>query len=93
MADYQIIWILAGNTPPAAIDTSLEQLKGFISTSGGETKKAYLWEQRTLAYPIKKHEVGNYCIADFAMDSEKVPELEESVRADQSILRFLVSRA
>ena len=92
MTNYQLIWILPGSTTQDDIDASIKRMEGRVKHHKGKTQKSHFWEQRSLAFPIKKQEVGNYCVATFAMDSANLPALSGELDADTSILRFLISK-
>jgi small subunit ribosomal protein S6 len=47
-------------------------------------------DERTLAYPIKKHQTGYYVVAKFETTAEALPEYERAVKLDEGVLRFLV---
>ena len=48
------------------------------------------WGKRTLAYPIKKKEVGYYVVAHVETDTELLSEFERIVKLNESVLRYLV---
>ena len=47
-------------------------------------------DERTLAYPIKKHDTGYYVVAKFEADATALPEFERAIKLDEGVLRFLV---
>ena len=48
------------------------------------------WGKRTLAYPIKKKEVGYYVVAHFEADTQVLGEFERVIKLDETVLRYLV---
>lgn len=92
MPNYEVMWLLPGDTPDEAIDDSIERVKSAIGDSGGETESAELWARRTLSYPIKKHTEATFCLAKFSIDSRKAPEFDRVMRQDQSLIRYLITR-
>lgn len=92
MTNYQLVWILPGSATDKEIDASIKQCEARVREHQGKIQRSYFWEQRTLAYPINKQSVGNYCVATFAMDSGNTPRLGVEMEADTSIMRFLISK-
>lgn len=92
MPNYEVMWLLPGDTPDAAIEESIERVRSAIDVSGGETESAELWSRRTLSYPIKKQTEAVYCLAKFSIDSSRAPEFDHAMRQDQSLMRYLVTR-
>lgn len=92
MKTYELVWILPGNAARDVIDASVEKINALIADAGGKILQSGFWDQRTLAYPIKKNEVGAYCLAQFEIAPDKVSELSDAVRIDASILRHLISK-
>ncbi len=48
--------------------------------------------QRALAYPIKKHVQAHYYVYYVEMDPQKAHQVEEKVRHQEELLRFLMVR-
>ena len=48
------------------------------------------WGKRTLAYPIKKKEVGYYVVAHVETDTTLLNEFERIVKLNEAVLRYLV---
>jgi small subunit ribosomal protein S6 len=47
------------------------------------------WGKRKLAYEIRKFQKGHYFVLSFLDSGEAVPELERTLRLEDSVLRFL----
>ncbi len=92
MQDYEITWILPGESSDENIEDSIHAVKEAIGSKGGQVSSAEIWEKRELSYPIKKHLSGVYCVGKFSIDSRSVPEINHTVQADQFILRHLIVR-
>jgi len=48
------------------------------------------WGKRTLAYPIKNREQGNYVVAQFETEQRLLDEFERALKLDEGVLRYLV---
>ena len=92
LSNYEVMWLLPGDTPDEAIEESIERVKSAIGESGGETESAELWARRTLSYPIKKQTEATYCLARFSIESRKAPEFDRAMRQDQSVVRYLITK-
>ena len=92
MQDYEVMWLLPGDTADEAIEQSIESVKSSIGDAGGEVESAELWARRSLSYPIKKNTEAAYCLAKFSIDSRRAPDFDRAMRRDQSIIRYLVTR-
>jgi len=66
------------------------QLDTIISEVGGEVLATRLWEERRLAYPIKRQRKGTYWLTYFRLDSEQVKTINRRFQLSDSILRSLV---
>ncbi|MBU1102119.1 30S ribosomal protein S6 [Patescibacteria group bacterium] len=86
---YELIFItdsLAGSIDNEAIG----KVRSLIGNLGGGIKKEEIREKQKLAYPVKKRLAGCYVVFEFEMETEKIAELQNQLRQDSSILRFLI---
>jgi small subunit ribosomal protein S6 len=86
---YELIFILSAlnEKPDAAV---IAKIRDFINGSGGLIKKEDVWEKRKFAYQIEKQQFGHYIIFEFELSREKVVELQNLLKSNEDILRFLV---
>lgn len=66
------------------------QLETTITEAGGEILASRLWEERRLAYPIKRQRKGTYWLAYFRLDSAEVKAMNRQFELSDTILRALV---
>lgn len=66
------------------------QLDTIITEANGEILATRLWEERRLAYPIKRQRKGTYWLTYFRLDSEQVKAVNRRFGLSDSILRSLV---
>lgn len=67
-------------------------MTALIESEQGKVERSFFWEQRTLAYQIGKNDTGNYCIANFSITGDKIRNINDTLRIDSSILRYLVTK-
>lgn len=87
LREYEAIYILPGALDKAAIDSNLEKHKKFIEERGGKVDKAELWDKRKLAYNIKGHQEGNYCLIQFSAPPSIPSELSRIFRISDEVIR------
>ena len=86
---YEGMFILdAGqyNRDPQAVSGQIPRM---IEECGGEVLVNRLWDERRLAYPIKRQRKGTYWLTYFRVDGSKIAELTRKCRLSDSILRHL----
>jgi len=70
----------------AAIRTILEKVEA-------EIVSIEKWDDRRLAYDIKRTSRGTYILSYFRVDGEKIQDIEKSVRLSEKIMRVLILSA
>lgn len=92
MRDYELMWILGGEASEEDREASVASVSKAIEDNEGSVSNTESWGHRTLAYPIEKNTEGIYYVARFSMEATRVETLEQSMRADQSVIRHLLTR-
>jgi small subunit ribosomal protein S6 len=88
---YETVYIFDSALEEPAITEKLDRFHALLTKDGmGSVSNANHWGKRTLAYPIKKKEVGYYVVAQFETAGELLPEYERAVKLDDGVLRYLV---
>lgn len=85
--NYEALYILPANTQDDAIQTSLQAFKAAIEVGGGTVTKAEKWDKRKLAYRIKGHNEGNYCLLEFSAPPNVPGEVRRLFRINDEIIR------
>lgn len=91
MNSYETVIIINNQMKQNEIKKEIEKVQKFINELGKVTKVEDLGE-RKLAYEIKKHKRGYYCVFEFDSDRSKIAELERFYRIEDNILKFIVIR-
>jgi small subunit ribosomal protein S6 len=84
---YEALYILPASLDDEAVDKNVAKYKKFIEDQGGAVDKAEKWEKRKLAYSIKGHSEGNYCILQFSAPANVPAELSRLFRINDEIIR------
>ena len=92
MRNYEFIFILKPELDEKKQEEKTAQIEKLISGFGGKTKKKDVWGKKELAYPIAKCKKGIYIKFNFSFPEEKVKELEEKIKLEQEIIRYLLVR-
>lgn len=88
---YEAIFIIHPNTTQKEKEEIIEKYSNFILQEG-EIISKNIWGDKELAYPIKKLTTGYYVILNFRDYPENVEKLIQTMRNDEKIIRFMVTR-
>ncbi|MCH8026390.1 MAG: 30S ribosomal protein S6 [Chloroflexi bacterium] len=80
---------VAEDDVPDAVDRLIRQP---VESEGGELQETDHWGRRKLAYPIQRHQEGNYVLTQLNMDPQKTDELERGLQISEEVLRYLLIR-
>lgn len=70
-----------------------QELTRLFERIGATQRVAIKYDERKLAYEIKKRKRGLYVLVYFEADSQKIGELERDARLSEVLLRVLILRA
>src|ERR671936_2078439 len=89
---YECMFLLdttkvAGDVPGAA-----KQLHNLLERNHAEILASRPWDERRLAYPIRKHKKGLYYLTYFRTEGKNLLNIERDVALNEMILRSLVLR-
>jgi len=87
---YEVVYIFDSALEDTAITERLERFHTLIRQDGVDAPILDHWGKRALAYPIRKHEIGNYVVAKFETTAVALPEFERAIKLDEGVLRHLV---
>ena len=86
---YEGLFILDANEyarDPAGTVAEVEKL---FAEQGAELLASRLWEERRLAYPIKKQHKGVYWLTYFRTEGSRLAELNRQARLNEKFLRHM----
>ena len=96
MADkknYYETMFLISQTAAADFGAAVEHIRSLFARIDAEIVALSKWDERRLAFEIKKQRRGIYILAYFACDPTKVAELERVCNLSDQILRFMTIKA
>ncbi len=90
MRNYEGIFIITPELTSEASKSVVAQIQEMVSKNGGRVEGLQEWGKRRLAYKINKKQEGNYIILNFQLDSTQTKKLEQSLRLNDQIMRYLL---
>lgn len=92
MNQYELTIVLDGKAGSAKKKKLEEMLGAILKLFKGEIKENKDWGVRDLAYKIGKSLSGFYLFYELTLDPRGVKALNDKLRTDAEILRFLLIR-
>jgi small subunit ribosomal protein S6 len=90
MRAYELIVIIHPGLDEAAVNQTLEKIKGWITTAGGTISTTDVWGKRRLAYQIQKQRDGLYYLLNIQMVPTANADLERNLRILEPVMRFSI---
>ena len=90
MRNYEGVFIISPDLSTENAKGVVTQIQELVSKSGGRVDGIQEWGRKRLAYKIKKKQEGNYVIMNFQMDSLQSKKLDQALRQNDHLLRFLL---
>jgi len=84
---------LFGQAATADLGQVVEHIKEVLGRGDAEIVAMKKWDERRLAYEIKKHKRGLYILAYFKVAADALPKIERSCNLSEMIVRFMIIRA
>lgn len=92
MNKYEGMFLVDARQFPKGADEALEWVKGLIVKHGGSVIESGKWDERRLAYEIKKQRRGLYMLFYFEAPTSAVAQIERDCQLSESVLRLLILR-
>jgi small subunit ribosomal protein S6 len=77
----------------ADLNSIVEHIMHLVTHGGGEVLAFSKWDERRLAYEVKKNKRGLYFLCYFAVDSVRVTDIERNCNLSERLLRVLITKA
>ena len=90
MRNYEGVFIISPELTAEAARNVTAQVQELVSKNGGRVDGLQEWGKRRMAYKIRKKQEGNYVLMNFQLDSNQTKKLEQSLRLNDNLLRFLL---
>jgi small subunit ribosomal protein S6 len=94
MKNYELVCILDPQTGDGQYEQVIEKYKASIEENGGEIAQIDDWGLRRLAYTsasLKNRRQGYYVLYQFAGETSLIDHLEQILKLDEGVLRFLLT--
>ena len=92
MNQYELTLVVDGKSGAAKKKKVTETLEKTLKIFQGAIKKADEWGVKELAYKIGKSTTGLYLFFELELDPKGVKALNDKLRTDPDLLRFLLIR-
>ena len=89
---YEAMFLI-GPAAQTQNDHGVGMCRGIIERHGGQITVIKKWDERKLAYEIKRQKRGTYIIAFFKAPGNAIAAIERDVKLSDDILRVLVTTA
>lgn len=94
MNNYFLTLVFRDGLEDKARDQLVAEIKGKLKTDSAKATslKEDVWGSRDLAYPIKRQTKGYYVHFEFETDPKVAKTLDNTLRVEDDILRYLLVR-
>ena len=89
MKKYELALVLSAKIEDEERAAMLEKVQAIITTAGATITNIDEWGKKQLAYEIQKMREAYYYFIQFEGEATVPAELEERLRIEESVLRFL----
>ena len=90
--DYELVVMYGAERIPTLSSAHIDAVADHISGADGEVNSVNSWGKRKLAYSIEGEREGHYVLLEFSADPARIANLEQSLRINEDVMRFLVVR-
>ena len=89
MMKYELALVLSAKIEDEERAAMVEKVQAMITTAGATITNVDEWGKKRLAYEIQKMKEGYYYFIQFEGETTVPAELEERLRIEETVLRFL----
>lgn len=87
---YEAMFVVNHNAAKESYEKTEAEVLACITRHGGEIVNSLRWDDRRLAYEIKKHKRGTYILVHFNAPGEAIQRIEKQARLCEVVLRCLI---
>lgn len=87
---YEILFIISNKFTKDEAAKSFDKVAKLITELTGEITLKDFWGKKKLAYAIDLENYGYYALFEFDLDGSRLKDLDEKLRLDSEIIRFMV---
>lgn len=92
MTNYELMLALAQEQTEESQKKLIKEVEGTIEKAKGTAEKSEALGKKTLAYPIEGSKEGFYWLVNFEAGAETPKKLNDQLRIEDSVLRYLISK-
>ena len=89
MMKYELALVLSAKIEDEERAAMVEKVQAMITTAGAAITNVDEWGKKQLTYEIQKMKEGYYYFIQFEGETTVPAELEERLRIEETVLRFL----
>ncbi len=89
MKKYEAMFLIDSDVAAKSWDEAKAHILEVVQKHDGEMLDLEPWEERKLAYPIKKRRKGTYILGHFNIPPEKVNVIRDEFKISETILRHI----
>ena len=86
---YEFMFILDTSKVASDVPAAVTQLHSILEKNGAEILASRVWNEQRLIYPIGNQKKGLYYLIYIRCDSRKVVEIEQELKLNEAVLRYL----
>lgn len=90
MRDYEVTVLLKPSLSDKDLEKAVKEVETSVSKAGGKLNKEAKPVKRAMAYEIEKVREANYLYIETKMNSNEVSKVNELLRNDNNVIRFLI---
>jgi len=89
--NYELMFLLR-QSASADLGASVEHIRDLLAKAEGELIALKKWDERRLAFEIKKQKRGVYILAYATLPTANIASLERSLNLSETVLRWIIVR-
>jgi len=90
---YEAMFLVDSAEAASNWDGINKLIMSIMEKAGAEIVSMKKWDERKLAYTIKKQTRGTYILCYFRSDGGKIKDIERDVRLSERVMRVLILKA
>ena len=90
MRNYEGVFIISPDLSAETTKGTVTGIQELVTKNGGRVDGLQEWGKRRLAYKIQKKHEGHYVLVNFQLDSKNTKKLEQSLRLNDQVMRYLL---
>ncbi|MBD3366485.1 30S ribosomal protein S6 [candidate division WWE3 bacterium] len=91
MRSYELMTIYNIELGESGAKGVSEEVKGMITSRGGEVVAEHFWGKRKFAYKVAGNEQGYYDVNEFDIDPSQIAGLQRELELHKDVVRYLVT--